>query len=216
MTIRRNFGGLAVATLAVTGMLAVGAASASAATKLCKANEATCKAGNSWLMGTAIKGEATNTKITLEPIIEGKFVFIEITCGSATLQGKTAVNEGVGAATLKVTMEGMAFANCSSKQAETCTVTQSNIALEGGFFGTATGNGSFETNAELKIKCTKPNFECLYTSQGAMKALGGFPGVIEAGPELEKVPGGPENCPSVANWTGKYVLSAPEKVWFTN
>ncbi|HXQ89058.1 MAG TPA: hypothetical protein VN733_05400 [Solirubrobacterales bacterium] len=216
MKIRNGLGGLAVAAFAIAALLGVGAASASAAHKMCKSNEPMCKAGNNWMAGTSVKGAATNTKITVEPIIEGKQTFIEITCGTANLQGKTAVNEGVGAATLKVTMESMTFGMCSSKQAETCTVTQSNIALEGGFFGTGTGTGTFETNAELTIKCTKPNFECIYTSQGALKAIGGMPGAIEAAGQMEQVPPAKENCPSVSNWSGKYVLSAPEKVWFTN
>lgn len=212
---RRGLHALALVLLAAAALLAVGPGAASAATKLCKSNEAVCKAGNNWLKETAIKGTATNTAITVEPIIEGKQTFIEVTCGSATLAGKTDANEGVGGAALPVKMEGMTFVTCSSKQAETCTVTQSNIALEGGFFGTATGSGSFETNAELHIKCTKPNFECWYTSQGAMGAIGGFPGAISAGPNLERIPPSKETCPSVSNWVGKYVLSMPEKVWFT-
>lgn len=215
MKIRKALTGLTVAMLAAMGMLAVGAASANAAQKLCKENEAVCKAENRYLAGTSVKGEATNTKFTLEPIIGGMPKFIEIKCTGAVLQMKTEENEG--AVELEVDMETMSFTGCSSAQAETCSVTQVNIALAGGFIGSATGNGTLETNGELKIECKNPNFVCVYKSQGALAALGGNPGAIEAAAQIARLPNQPGNCPSLTNWSGKYTLSAPAgKIFFTN
>jgi hypothetical protein len=215
MDIRKSLGGLAIAVLAVMGMLAVGAASATAAQKLCKKNEAVCKAENRYLSGTTVKGEATNTKFTLEPLIGGVPTFVEINCTGAILQMKTKENEGEPE--LQVTMETMSFAGCSSPQAETCSVKQIRAGLTGGFIGSGTGNGKLETNGEIELKCTNVTFQCVYTSQGAIRALGGNPGVLEAGPEIERVANPSGNCPSVTNWTGKYVLSAPiGEIWFTN
>jgi hypothetical protein len=215
MNIRKGFSALALALLAVTAMLVVGAASAIAAQKLCKKNEKICKAENRYLAGTTVKGTATNTRFTLEPLIGGLPKFVEINCTGATLQVKTKENEGL--VELKVTMEVMTFTGCTSPQSETCTVKQIKPTPTGGFIGSETGNGKLETNYEIELNCKNVTYQCVYTSQGAIKALGGNPGVLEAGPEIERVANLSGNCPSVTNWTGKYVLSAPiGEIWFTN
>lgn len=204
---------LAIAGLAATGMLAVGAAPASAATKLCKVKEAVCMGANIWPAMTPFAGAATNTKVTIEPKIEGKFVFIEITCTNAALKGKTKQKETP--VEIEVTMETMTFEGCSSKQAEGCSVEAVNEAFAAGFLGTMTGNGTFETNIELRISCENPAYECIYSGGGALRAIGGNPGAIEAAQTIARIAGPPETCPSLANWTGKYPLSEPKPIWFT-
>ena len=213
MDIRKGLYAMAVAMLAATALLVVGAASASATTKLCKAKEAVCMGANIWPAMTPFAGAATNTKVTIEPKIEGKFVFIEITCTNAALKGKTKQKETP--VEIEVTMETMSFAGCSSKQAEGCSVEAVNEAFAAGFFGTASGNGTFETGLQLVVSCEKPAYECIYSGGGALKALGGNPGAIEAAQTIARIAGPPETCPSNANWSGKYTLSEPKPIWFT-
>jgi len=212
MNARRSLAGMIAALFAVGCLFAITAASASAVSKLCKVKEVNCKVVNMWNANTVFKGEATDTKVTIEPIIEGKFVLIEITCTGSVLKAKTTANEG---AQVPANGETLTFAGCSSKQAETCSVAAVNQNFAGGFIGSPTGSGTFETNIVLVIKCAKPKVECTFAAGGAMQAIGGNPGSLQAAATLELIANGSENCPSVASWTGKYVLSEPKPIWFT-
>jgi hypothetical protein len=211
MNIRRSLIGMAVSVLAVTGLLAIGAGPASAAlTKLCGAAEETCAPINVKPALQEVKSEATDTKIWLEPIIEGKFVFIEITCGKAVLNFRTNAKEGNP---LNVTPLATSFATCSSKQAETCTVSPEPWT---GFLSHLGGlNAQFETTVQLNLACAKPKFECRYGGGEAMKAFGGNPAAIQVNKNMTWIAGAKETCPSLANWTAKYVVSFPKPLYFT-
>lgn len=214
MNIRKGLTGLAIAMLAVTAMLTTTVAPASAA-KLCKNNEAVCKAENTYAGGTTYEGTATNTKFFLEPMIGGMFVKVTVLCAEAGMFGQTLAKEGEP---LPGKIELMIFEGCETAEKAACEVWAVEQPYFGGFIPSGAGGGAYFPEVEFRIECKKPEINCRYRHPEApLIFFGGNPAAIEAKEiTLDRViMAGEKNCPSVMKWWGKYTLGTPKPVYLT-
>jgi hypothetical protein len=196
--------GLMVVLTAVA-MLAVTASPAAAATKLCKAKEAPCKAGNFYLEGTTLNASATNTEFVIEPFIGGKFVKVIVLCTGAEIEGETTADEGVWSQ-----YELMSFVGCTNG-GKACTVTAANMPSLGLFGAPNGGNGTLQLEVSVDIHCPMVPLKCRYGATPTLDVTGGNPATIRANQEtlnFEETPGF-ENCPSIARWWATYTVNQP-------
>jgi hypothetical protein len=181
------------ATYATTSPAAVFLAS-EARTVLCKANEETCSAANTYAEKTVIES-------SLEAATEATFEFGEqaTKCQTSTLKTKSAVKEKQP---LPLELTEATFGTCSGS----CTVALTAL-------GSAVLRASGEGNGQLTL--VKPEFTVNCGSACTFKkpvvvldVFGGNPNAkIEAKEEpLAKETG---TCGGPLKWSGKYTVSAP-------
>jgi hypothetical protein len=189
-------------------MAFVGAGTASA-TALCKANETTCTAGNTYAIGTSIHA-------VLEP---GQIAHLEAgpvndECEESTMQGKStkAGTPIIG------TIEQLTFAKCSCTTSNAIHLPyKSEGAAGAGGNGTLTASTSGAGKPGGTVTCA--GVHCVYeTASAAVSVTGGTPATAAANVEMALNTGESDFLclfTGAAHWKANYNVTSPSPLFIT-
>jgi hypothetical protein len=184
---------IGVAAVMAAAMLAlVGASSASAATpNLCKANESTCSAGNTYPAGTAVVGKLESGK---EAILTGA---LELKCKASEVKG--IVNPG---GTGEIT--GASWTSCSPS----CTVTAESLPWKATYAASGGGNGTMTVSSpKVKIQCSF--ISCTFTATSVvLDVTGGSGGSEAADPKINASKEPLTSGCGAGSWTAPYRVTS--------
>jgi hypothetical protein len=192
------------------------------ATKVCKANEATCSAENTYGKNTVIEASATDGRFKAEGLVEGKMFSIEIKCSEASIVAST--NDITGHPRLQVSTSSFSFQKCTAVGGKACTVSALETPYTSQLVNTPNGNGMNLIVNNVSFNCEEPEFICKYGNTAGAQALpasGGSPLVLTKGTGF----GGngifrhtiaeEKNCPQNMEWSATYTVTKPTAIWIT-
>lgn len=192
------------------------------ATKLCKANEAKCSAGNTYAAKTVIEASSTDNRFKVDgPIVAEpeKTFTLEVQCGESSMIGTTA--DSVGHPTLQTSISTLSFQKCTTG-GNACTVSAEELPYQAWFLASPFGTGMGIMVSKIHLSCATPSFNCIYgrTDIGmAFPATGGEPATLAKGTKTASLSlrgfGEEKNCPLALEWSGKFTVTEPKKLWIT-
>lgn len=209
----RNLKILGLAAVAAMALMAFFGASTASALTFCKTvpnanNE--CPAGWHYGIGTTVH---ETQKAGTTAVLETTAGEVLITCTTSTFKSHTTTTGG-----LNQPVRGILTAEIWGSPTTPCTVTVDTISL-GEFEVNATsgGNGTL-VGSGTKVTANIFGVSCVYgtgtgTTLGTM--TGGEPATADVNAVINKQEGG-FLCPSTTKWTGTYVMTEPNPVWFAN
>ncbi len=204
--------GLAVVAAMAT-MAFVGAGSASASVKLCKANEATCSAANTYAVPQGIKAVLEGTAVLKAGPIEDE-------CTESTMGGKATAYDATEVLGL---LESVTFpaASCTCEEQKLLnlpykvSVLEPNAAGEAVWHFTSGGTG----NPSGLVKCG--SLSCVYEKANVLVTSLNKTGLPLVDVNVELTVNGNKDSGFTclfggnAHWEASYIITEPDPVWIT-
>ncbi len=170
--------------------------------RLCKANQEVCSAGNVLPSGTGFEAKlASGTKAQ----ISGSF---GMECSGSSFSGTTSGDSG---SPLPAQVKALSFSTCT-----TCPTQQAQaLPYEASFKSTVGGNGEMTIySPNIKMTGCFGFATCVYTaSKVTLEAVGGTPARLIANKAPLTVSG--FGCGTSALLTAEYEMTTPNPLWFT-